>query len=200
MYWAKPSELQVVVLRLCLLISLMVLATNHAQANQTGFWDELKSSNHLVLLRHAIAPGNGDPTHFDVNDCSTQRNLSPEGQQQASAIGEQFRLHGIDRVRVFSSQWCRCLDTARLLKFGEVKELLALNSFYRQFQRQEQQTQTLKEWLAQQNLTLPTVLVTHQVNITALTGVYPQSGELILVKRREHGEVRVVARKRINPH
>jgi phosphohistidine phosphatase SixA len=143
-------------------------------------------------MRHAIAPGFDDPPNFQIGDCSTQRNLSDEGRQQAREIGEQFRANGINRVRVFSSQWCRCLETARLLELGPVQELPVLNSFFRKFKRQESQTRALKEWLAQQDLAEPLVLVTHQVNITALTKVTPAPGEVVIVKQTAPGEFLVV--------
>ena len=129
--------------------------------------------NHFVLLRHATAPGTGDPAHFKLGKCSTQRNLSKDGISQAVKIGEHFRANGIDKARVFSSQWCRCLETAKLLGLGTVEELPVLNSFFQKYEREELQTQMLKEWLAEQDLSEPLVLVTHQVNITALTKVYP---------------------------
>jgi phosphohistidine phosphatase SixA len=164
-----------------------VLPANAAQASDEPFWDLLKSGNHFVLIRHALAPGGGDPDNFTVEDCSTQRNLSGQGRIQARAIGELFRTNSIAKARVLSSQWCRCLETARLLSLGEPEELPALNSFFQTYDREGLQTQELTAWLSQQDLSVPTVLVTHQVNITALTNVFPHSGEMILVKRTEAG-------------
>jgi len=152
----------------------------------------LQQNGHVALLRHAIAPGTGDPPEFTLRDCTTQRNLSATGRRQAAAIGERFRENGIPVAQIFSSQWCRCLETARLLELGPVLELPLLNSFFRHFERRERQTTELKAWLAAQDLTRPTVLVTHQVNITALTGVYPASGELVVIEVGERGEIRVV--------
>jgi len=157
-----------------------------------GVWQSLQQNGHVALLRHAIAPGTGDPPEFTLRDCTTQRNLSATGRRQAAAIGERFRENGIPVAQIFSSQWCRCLETARLLELGPVLELPLLNSFFRHFERRERQTTELKAWLAAQDLTRPTVLVTHQVNITALTGVYPASGELVVIEVGERGEIRVV--------
>lgn len=84
----------------------------------------------VIIVRHAIAPGTGDPSNFEVDDCSTQRNLDTSGRNQALAMGDWLRSQGVDSARVYSSQWCRCKDTAELLKLGPVKELPALNSFY----------------------------------------------------------------------
>lgn len=154
---------------------------------QAALWSELGSGNHFVILRHAIAPGMGDPVGFDLNDCRTQRNLSDEGRRQAGLIGQRFREEGFSEARVFSSQWCRCLETARLLNLGKVTELPALNSFFADFDKEEQQTRQLKEWLNKQDLSETVVLVSHQVNITALTGVYPRSGEFVVIERAKEG-------------
>lgn len=115
-----------------------------------------------------------------------------EGRRQAKTIGAQFRANGIEKARVFSSQWCRCLETARLLALGPVRELPALNSFFGQFDREASQTHLLKAWIAGQDLRHPLVLVTHQVNITALTDVFPASGEIVIVRRSKAGEFTVV--------
>ncbi len=157
-----------------------------------GLWAALKTGNSFVLLRHASAPGVGDPDYFDVQDCSTQRNLSDVGRKQATAIGELFRVHGIEKARVLSSQWCRCLETARLLNLGPVEMLTHLNSFFRQYERRESQTENLRKWIDKQNLKQTVVLVTHQVNITSLTGVYPSSGELVIVNMSKSGKLSVM--------
>ena len=157
-----------------------------------GLWAALKTGNSLVLLRHASAPGMGDPDYFDVEDCSTQRNLSNAGRKQATAIGDLFRVHGIENAHVLSSQWCRCLETARLLHLGPVEVLTHLNSFFRQYERRESQTENLRKWIDKQSLKQTVVLVTHQVNITSLTGVYPSSGELVVVNRSKSGKLLVL--------
>ena len=145
----------------------------------------------MALLRHAIAPGTGDPSDFTLRDCSTQRNLSDQGREQAVRIGKRFRGHGIMTAGVYSSQWCRCLDTAELLDLGPVEELPALNSFFQDFGRRDAQTRALNDWLGGRQRGRPLVLVTHQVNITALTGVYPASGELVVIHRRTDGTISV---------
>jgi phosphohistidine phosphatase SixA len=172
----------------------IVPAAGDLYANESVVWTALKSGNHFALLRHALAPGIGDPSNFEIGKCSTQRNLSNKGRNQAVKIGERFRANGIDKARVFSSQWCRCLETAKLLALGQVQELPALNSFFQKYERKESQTQMLKEWLAKQDLTEPLVLVTHQVNITALTKVYPSSGELVIVEQSKPGEFTVLGK------
>lgn len=157
-----------------------------------ALWDALRSGGHVALLRHAIAPGTGDPPEFMLDDCSTQRNLSDGGREQAMRIGARFRENGIPAARVYSSQWCRCLETARLLGLGPVEELPVLNSFFRRFERRAQQTRALEAWLAGRDVEDVVVLVTHQVNITALTGVYPASGELVVIRHSDDGDISVL--------
>ena len=156
-----------------------------------ALWKSVREGSSFVLLRHAIAPGTGDPDNFALGDCSTQRNLSAAGRKQALAIGDSLRASGIPGARVFSSQWCRCLETAELLKLGPVKELPQLNSFFQQYQRRDSQTQELRTWIGSQDIEVdrPLVLVTHQVNITALTGYYPASGELVIAQISADGKI-----------
>jgi len=158
-----------------------MLAPRAALGDDRVVWQALRSGNHVALIRHALAPGFGDPPHFEIGKCATQRNLSDQGRQQAVAMGDRFRSYGIDAARVYSSQWCRCLETAERLALGPVAPLPALNSFFEDFAKKETQMQQLRAWLVQQDLTQPLVLVTHQVNITALTGVYPLSGEMVVI-------------------
>ena len=171
---------------------LLCSAPGTSAADDAALWRALNSAGHVALLRHALAPGTGDPAHFVLRDCSTQRNLSREGRDQAARIGARFAANGIGQARVLSSQWCRCLETAKLLGLGPVEELPVLNSFFRRYERREPQTRGLEDWLAGQPLDRPVVLVTHQVNITALTGVYPSSGELVVVRRAEDGALTVL--------
>ncbi len=168
---------------------ILLAASGPAAADDAQLWQALGSGGHFALLRHALAPGTGDPPDFAVDRCETQRNLSDEGRRQAERIGGRFRANGIPAAQVYSSQWCRCLETARLLNIGPVRELPILNSFFRRYERRESQTRRLKEWLAARDFARPLVLVTHQVNITALTGVFPRSGELVVVHRDKGGKL-----------
>ncbi len=168
-----------------------MLSVSHA-ADEAALWRALASTGHFALLRHAIAPGTGDPPEFALGNCSKQRNLSEEGRGQARRIGLRFRENGIQATRIYSSQWCRCLETARLLQLGSVTELPVLNSFFLTPERGDHQTQTLKSWIDLQDLDRPLVLVTHQVNITTLTGVFPASGEIIVIRRSDDGKLSVV--------
>jgi broad specificity phosphatase PhoE len=179
-----------------LLTLLLVLpAAAQAPADEAVLWAALAGGDHAALMRHALAPGTGDPPGFRIDDCTTQRNLSPAGRRQASALGERFREHGATDVAVFSSLWCRCLETARLLELGEVTPLPALNSFFRDRSREAARSAALRRLIAEHAGGRSLVLVTHQVNITALTGVFPNSGEIVVV-RLEGDRLRVVGRIR----
>lgn len=173
------------------LFALCLSPAASAAGDERELWQLLRSGDHVALLRHAIAPGTGDPADFTLRDCGTQRNLSDRGREQAARIGQRFRGHGIMTAGVYSSQWCRCLETAELLELGPVKELPALNSFFQAFGRRDAQTRALNDWLGEREQGRPLVLVTHQVNITALTGVYPASGELVVIRRQNDGTISV---------
>ena len=137
----------------------------------------------VVLKRHAEAPGTGDPPGFTLDDCATQRTLNDDGRAQAKRIGERLRQLGIAKARVLSSQWCRCLETARLLDLGPVKEMSALNSFIGRPEEEKDRITELRQFLADLPRDgQPVVLVTHQVTVTALTGIFPASGEAVLLR------------------
>ena len=152
---------------------------------------ELSKPGRVLMLRHAHAPGNGDPPGFRLGDCTTQRNLGDEGRAQARRIGVRLRDAGITGARVWSSQWCRCLDTARLLDLGPVRELAALNSFFDRPQDRDRHVADLRAFLAGVPLDgAPVVLVTHQVMVTAQTGRWVDSGGGALFAREDGGRLR----------
>lgn len=182
---------------LCALILLIMSTTLSplsvwAETEHSALWHKVRSGEHVVMIRHALAPGTGDPPEFTLDQCATQRNLSANGRDQARYIGDLFRRNGIRQARIYSSQWCRCLETARLLDLGKVEELPVLNSFFQNFANKTPQTTALAQWLRQQDLSSPVMLVTHQVNITAFTDVYPRSGEMVIVYRQPDGDFAVV--------
>jgi phosphohistidine phosphatase SixA len=156
-----------------------------------ALWQRLQQPGemlYVVLLRHALAPGTGDPADFQLGDCSTQRNLSAEGRAQAAAIGQAFRDRGVAVQQVLSSQWCRCLETAELMELGDVAPEPALNSFFRDRSTAEAQILAVKQsLLTQTERPGVIVMVTHQVNITGLTGVVPRSGEAVVLQVAETG-------------
>lgn len=149
---------------------------------ETAAWAALKNGGHVALIRHARAPGTDDPPGFRLDDCASQRNLSEAGREQARSIGARFREHGIDRAMIYSSQWCRCLETARLLGLGKVNPFPGLNSFFRDGGREAVQTAEVRALIKNRPKGTSLVLVTHQVNITALSGVIPRSGEIVVVR------------------
>jgi len=152
----------------------------------------------VTLLRHAQAPGVGDPANFTLADCATQRNLSEAGRRQARRLGEALRAVGVRDADVRSSQWCRCVETARLLGVGPVHATPYLNSFFAGRGDEGASTQALRAAVLQKlDSRRPTVFVTHQVNITALTGVNPAEGEVVFVRGTAAGTVDVVARVRL---
>lgn len=149
----------------------------------------------IVLMPHTEAPGVGDPPTFQIRDCATQRNLDANGREQARRTGGELRRLGIRQAAVYASQWCRCLETARLLDVGPVQELPALNSFFERRDEQEAQVAALRTFLAGlPSSGAPVVLVTHQVVVTALTGVYPASGEAVLLRADGTGKPTVEGR------
>ena len=173
-------------------VSLLALATTAAftsgSARAAESLGSLLAPGHVILLRHANAPGVGDPAGMTLDDCSTQRNLDDRGRAQAKRLGERLRAAGLKDVSVYTSQWCRCRDTARLLAIGNVNDLTALNSFFAQPELRRERTQALRAFLDQlPRDTPPIVLVTHQVNITALTGFFPSSGEGVRLRLLEKG-------------
>jgi broad specificity phosphatase PhoE len=155
----------------------------------------LAGEGRVLVLRHALAPGTGDPDNFRVEDCSTQRNLDARGRAQAAAIGGRLRELGVAQARVHSSQWCRCLDTARLLDLGPVRELPALNSFFQRPQEREPNLAALRRFLdAQPRDGGLLVLVTHQVTVSALSSQFVGSGEGVVLDLQPGGGLRVLGR------
>ena len=156
---------------------LPILIPGQLLASDEALVARMQEGGAVLMIRHAEAPGTGDPAGFILDECRTQRNLNEDGKQQARAIGDWLRDRGTQHARVFSSQWCRCLDTARLMDLGEVRPLSPLNSFYQRPQEREPNIAALRAFLAEQPPDGELlVLVTHQVTINALTGEYTSSG------------------------
>ncbi|XYK82031.1 MAG: histidine phosphatase family protein [Labrenzia sp.] len=172
----------------------MLLTMPHARADDVA-WQALENGG-IVLFRHALAPGTGDPANFTLGDCSTQRNLNDQGRADSRAIGQAFQDKGINVGRVLTSQWCRCVETAELAFPRQVEEEPVFNSFFQNRSAGPEQTRAaqriLEQWLGDGAL----VVITHQVNITALTEIFPQSGEGIVIQIN-NGEIDVIGRLRI---
>ncbi len=166
-----------------------------AMADEARAWSVLASGG-IVLFRHANAPGGGDPPGMRLGDCASQRNLDAAGREQARRIGLAFTTRGIAIGSVLTSQWCRTRDTATLAFPGRATDAPAFNSFFSDRGRGDAQAAAAREILARWSGPGALVVVTHQVNITALTGIFPASGEGIVLERR--GEAFAVA-GRIRP-
>ena len=176
-----------------LLAFLAFLVPSLAMAND---WEALKQPGTIAIMRHALAPGTGDPGIFTLGDCATQRNLDARGRMQARNTGTALAKRGIAFDQVMTSQWCRTRETAELLESGPVVEVLSLNSFFQDFTTREAQTAATLDLLTRTEGKL--MLVTHQVNISALTGRGTRSGE-ILVLRLSEGQVEVIGSLLIDP-
>lgn len=146
-------------------------------------WDALDQPGSIAIMRHALAPGTGDPSSFTLGDCATQRNLSERGREQARRIGAAFRERGINFSQVLSSQWCRTRETAELLDLGAVSDAASLNSFFQDFSSRDDQTAETLDLIRSSNGRV--MLVTHQVNISALTGRGTRSGEVLIIRERD---------------
>ena len=148
-------------------------------------WQPAQEGNKIILIRHALAPGGGDPAGFKINDCKTQRNLNREGINQSKKIGKLFQRNKVPIDQVLSSQWCRCKDTAKFA-FGEYNEFTALNSTFQAPNNKNESKQLkelysfVKKWNGKgKNL----ILVTHFSIITAVTNAVPGSGEIVITDK-----------------
>ena len=169
-----------------LALSASVALLRFAQADEVA-WAALKAPGAIVLFRHALAPGGGDPPGFKAGDCSTQRNLSEEGQAQAKRIGQTLRDRGIKVQAVWHSAWCRTRDSAQLafpeLQTSAMRSEPAFNSFFGDRSKEPVQTAAARKLLLAWRGPGALVVFTHQVNITQLTEIFPQSGEGIVLQR-----------------
>ena len=173
-----------------------LLARAQSTTEAADFWTLLRQGGNVLLMRHAqTEPGIADPPNFRIGDCSTQRNLNDVGREQTRRGAAAFQREKIVRDEVRSSAWCRCVDTAELA-FGRHTVWAPINSFFQQSsgERQTREALTaLRQHKAPRNL----VLVTHQVNISALTGGFVAMGEILLTRpgQMADGRLRVLARQ-----
>jgi phosphohistidine phosphatase SixA len=181
-----PPRAALVVVRRLLAAALglgVALAALGARADDAKVRDALARGGHTLLLRHAATdPGIGDPPSFRLDDCATQRNLSPDGREQARALGASLAARGMRAGAVLSSRWCRCLDTARLA-FGRVEPWAPADSLFGDRADEPARTRAVRERIAGWRGPGTLVIVTHQVNVAAVTGVSPGMGEGVLVDR-----------------
>ena len=163
------------------LLIIISLTISNQVLSEDKILESLKEGGKIIFIRHAYAPGGGDPENFNINDCSTQRNLSNEGINQSKLIGEFFKTKKIKIDKVLSSEWCRCKDTAKFA-FNEFETFDALNSFFSaKFAKNEKKQieelkNYIKNWKSNKNL----ILVTHYVVISSMLNIAVSSGEIVI--------------------
>jgi len=161
-----------------------------AQASDLS--QKLQSSDYVLLMRHTLAPGVGDPANYSLEDCKSQRNLNAEGRKQAVFIGEWLKKQGVKNAEVHSSVWCRCKDTATLLNYGEYKVEPALASFFDDMSKAKESNLKLQRFIAgkiKSKGDRALIMVTHHVNILEFMGENIASGDMVLAKVNPKGEL-----------
>jgi len=170
----------------------LTCAISATPAQASDLSDKLQSADHVLLMRHTLAPGVGDPAHYTLNDCKTQRNLNEEGRKQAVAVGNWLKKQGVTTADVQSSAWCRCKDTAELMKLGRVTTEPVLGSFFDDMAQAKTHNQKLEKFIAAKLKTKgkqALILVTHHVNIYEFMGENVASGDLVLAKVDVNGKM-----------
>ena len=164
----------------------------HTGTSASSLAEKLASADYVLLMRHAYAPGVGDPPGYSIDRCETQRNLDEQGKRQAVRAGQWLRQQGIQHAKVLSSVWCRCQQTAELLAYGPVTIEPSLASFFDTPERAETQNQAMQRMLASvasQANRRPLILVTHHVNILQYVGENIGSGDMVLARFGAQGQV-----------
>ena len=177
----------------CFKLLLIGLAfTGCFQATASELSDLLKKSDHVLLMRHALAPGIGDPAGYKLQDCKTQRNLDAKGREQAQKTGQWLKMQGVGNALVFSSAWCRCKETAENLAFGTPMLEVSLNSFFDNMRQGPQSNLNLQKFIGSQLKSKgdkALILVTHHVNIAEFTGANIGSGDMVLAQVNAAGKM-----------
>jgi len=167
-------------IKFLLILFISISSPIKADLNQSLI-NELKIGGKLIFIRHAYAPGGGDPTNFDINDCNTQRNLSNTGRKQAKNIGIFFKDNNIKFENVYSSEWCRCRETA-LIAFGKFDNKNFLNSFFSSkfAKNKDSQIKNLRKFIKDFNSDENLIFVTHYVVISEILNYSSSSGEIVV--------------------
>lgn len=177
------------------LLGLLALSSNSVLANTAEALQQLKNGQAMLLMRHSLAPGSGEPRNFELHLCPNQRNLSRSGQQQAEQWSQFLRSHGINRATVYSSQYCRALDTGRFMNMGEVQRLPALNNVRLNPENTRTQTAELRRFIQQQQITeQPLIFISHQVNITDFAGGFLRENEAYIIALPLQDRPKILAR------
>jgi phosphohistidine phosphatase SixA len=172
---------------------LAALPLQCALADDAALWKRLAAGGHVVVMRHAATtPGVGDPPGFRPGDCATQRNLSRAGRADAKAIGAAFHRHAVPVGRVLTSRWCRCVDTAELA-FGRAEPAEMVDSIWQESDAvRERRVAAVRRYAAAYSEPGNLVLVTHDVNVRALTGESLAQGEMVVAKAKQDGGLEVI--------
>ena len=170
-------------LKIILILSISLTSSVKADSKK-NIIENLKAGGNLIFIRHAYAPGGGDPENFNIYDCSTQRNLSESGRIQSKKIGNFFKENKIKIKNVYSSEWCRCKETASLA-FKSFKTKSFLNSFFSSKFAHKKKSQIkdfqkfLNIWDKKNNL----IFITHYVVISEILDYPPSSGEIVVADK-----------------
>ena len=169
--------------KLILIFSVLLFQLNYSFANDKVI-ESLKEGGKLIFIRHALAPGNGDPANFELQNCSTQRNLNEIGIQQSKKIGLIFKKNEIKIDNIYSSEWCRCKDTAKYA-FDDFETFEALNSFYdiKFAANEDKQIKDFYEFIDSIDSKNNIVFVTHYVVIGAILNIGTSSGEIVVTDK-----------------
>jgi len=166
--------------------------TGSFQASASDLSESLKKSDSVLLMRHALAPGIGDPAGYKLQDCKSQRNLDATGRAQAQKTGQWLKAQGVGNALVFTSAWCRCKETAENLAFGTPVLEPSLNSFFDDMRQGPQSNVNLQKFIVGQLKSKgdkALILVTHHVNIVEFTGENVGSGDMVLAKVNSAGKL-----------
>ena len=171
----------------------LVIAPSDAQ--QEAYIEALKTPGHALIMRHTLAPGHNDPSDFSVRECQTQRNLNDYGREQAVRIGGWLRERGVDPQFVYTSPWCRCIETAELMALAPVVQERGLRSFAENRSPKGETLARLRKLLASKaNEQRPVIMVTHSSTIADLIGGLVGSGEGVVVKLSPDGQIQLLGR------
>ena len=167
-------------IKFLLILFITINSPIKADSNQ-NLINELQKGGKLIFIRHAYAPGGGDPNNFDINDCNTQRNLSDAGREQANKIGSFFKVNNILIDKIYSSEWCRCKETA-LIAFNKFENKSFLNSFFSSkfAENKDPQMKKLKEFINKWDGKNNVIFVTHYVVISEILNYPSSSGEIVI--------------------
>ena len=186
-------------MRAALLLALLALAaaTPASAEDSERLWTLLAGGGQVIMIRHAVTtPGVGDPPTMRLGDCASQRNLTDEGRAHARRVGEAFRARRIPVARVRSSPWCRCLETAKLAfgTFATAETWAPLGNLYGRPELRDGQVKAMTATLGERRAGGNLVLVSHGSTISAVTGINPDTTEMVIVTPQSNGGFAVAGR------